>query len=224
MYESYRRRARDPGEDPREFLKMIEEFEKLKGHRHPKFCKILKIHYKYLMRIRAAAVEDIHVMKTEMIDREMVHDILIFVIHYCFASKAKFVAAETLPNLYAMMGSDVKAANNVWDMTDDFWLAGPWRGYLMSFIWRKMEMIRGFPVELPAVIQAQRKLAMVQAQLSRADAFNTIWKHLRQLKLNGFSGTVVIIHREHILTDEWIQSLFGVFGRNNTVIEGVDYL
>ena len=53
----------------------------------------------------------------------------------------------------------------------------------------------------------------------RAMVFSKYWERLYQLKRSGFSGRIAIVNCDYILTDAWLQSLFGIFGRDNTVIE-----
>lgn len=74
------------------------------------------------------------------------------------------------------------------------------------------------------VTSIRKKMVRVWMNMQRTSLFDRYWEKLYEMRRSGFRGRVAMVNREDVLTDGWIQSLFGIFGRNNTVIELVSIL
>ena len=216
---------------PTYFEEHVDWFESLRIiHRHPKTCNILRIFYRYLKRQKPRECPKFDLMRDEYVDYAMVWDML-SVIQFRFIEFEGRFTVKTLPNLYKLMGSDVDATFAVWDKARDRWTESTeWIALSAELVSRKMSLKPwndGF-IGLSDKLLI-RKVAVIKARMRRiwynslrADVFSTYWKSLYELKQSGFSGRIAIVNRNYILTDSWIQSLLGIFGRNNTVIEKVE--
>ena len=123
------------------------------------------------------------------------------------------------------MDSDAEATRAIWDCGRETWSESGWLVKIADLVCRKMV----FRTPIEEEITDEHQLRMVESVRNRpndellnkmrAMVFRKYWERIYKLKRSGFSGTIAIMNRDYILTDAWLQSLFGIFVRKNTVIE-----
>ena len=200
-------------------------FEEMVNHiqcvqeRAPKSAQILRIFYRNLQRDNPTVCPKLEVMRDDFVDFKMVQDMLCFIwqryIHHDYASNVNF-----LPTLYKLMDSDADSTKAIWDGHRQM------RGlvFIAEFISRKIglatefkdcytdEQLLGKVNEIRTGVERGWQIHM------RAAVFASYWQQLYELKRSGFSARVAIVNRDYILVDSWIQSLFRIFGQDNTEI------
>ena len=209
------------------FEAMIARVAHLLGQHDSKSFKILRIFHRNLHRNQPTVCPKLEVMRDDFVTTTMVHDMLFFIwqrgMHHDYVSTMRH-----LPNLYKLMGSmgsNVEATKEMWDWRDkqneEAMLA-----FIANCICRKIGLITGLAEFTNE--QVLKEVKEITSDMNRgwhthltAEVFHVYWQHLYKLKRSGFSGRIAIVNRYYILEDSWIQSLFGIFGRDNTVIESV---
>ena len=211
-------------------------FEEMVNHipfvreRAPKSSKILRIFYRNLQRDKPTVCPKLEVMRDDFVDFQMVHDMLFFIwqryIHLDYASNVKY-----LPTLYKLMDSDAETTRKMWEWgikDPDTYIIGLIS--IADFISRKIGLSTEYEARYTNE-QVLRKVREIRNAVHRgwhiymrAEVFGAYWQQLYELKRSGFSGRIAIVNRDYIWKDLWIQSLFGIFGRDNTEIEFVQQL
>ena len=195
-----------------------------------KCSKILRIYFRNLLRHKPTMCPKLEVMRDDFVDYQMVEEMLIF-IWQKYIYHDSFSTVRHLPTLYKLMDSDATITKAMWDwgVTDTKNnIAGlvP----IADFVSRKIGLITKYEDRYTHE-QVLRKVKEIRNVLNRgwdiymrAQVFANYWQHLYKLKRSGFSGRIAIVNRDYILEDSWIQSLFGIFGRENTMIEQMTQL
>ena len=197
--------------------------------RNPKSFKILRIFSRNLQRDQPTLCPKLEVMREDFVNYQMVYDLLYFVWSRCTAYY-HISTIKHLSNLYKLMDSDAKSTMAMWE----WGLSGQGQAWqlvnIAEFISRKIGLRTPWQSESTneEVLQIMRQITvdMNRGWLIhfRARVFSVYWDKLYRLKREGFSGRIAIVNRDYILDESWIQSLCGIFGRDNTVIERVTEL
>ena len=188
----------------------------------PKSSKILRIFYRNLQRDKPTVCPKLEVMRDDFLDFQMVHDMLFFIwqryMHLDYASNMEY-----LPTLYQLMDSDTETTGKMWEWGIKDHITGLFS--IADFVCRKIGMSTEYE-DRHTNEQVLRKVMEIRNAVERgcqiymrAEVFGAYWQQLYELKRSGFSGRIAIVNRHYILEDSWIQSLFGIFGRDNTEIE-----
>ena len=200
----------------------------LKGHteHHPKSWNILRIFHRNLQRHQPSVCPKLEVMRDDFVDKTMVWDMILF-IHIGHLRHEAGLTSSNLPNLYKLMDFDLNATKKVWDMARTCWREGEkWGWPIAEFVCRKIGL-KGTMVDVAALSDAELvimvksilvKMVRVWNNMQRTCSFDRYWDKLYEMRRSGFKGRIAIVNREDILTDGWIQSLCGVFGRNKTAV------
>ena len=166
-------------------------------------------------------------MKFDHVDMAMVMDMLMFIQLHQFSHEAAGTL-QHLPSLYKLMGSNASATSEVWDIARNHWTENTkWIWPIVEFVSRKigLETMSADKISDQELVikvdDIKNRIHRVGLNMIRAYVFNDYWETLYELKRSGFNGRIAIVNHDYILDDLWIQSLFGIFGRNNTVIERV---
>ena len=211
--------------DAKQFEEMIDACSSFVRQRAPKSFKILRIFYRNLQRDKPTVCPKLEVMRDDFVDFKMVHDMMIFIWQRYFdleySSNVRY-----LPTLYQSMDSDAETTRKTWEWgikepevhTSDLiciaecisrkiGLKSEYEGrYIHEQVLLKVKEIRN-------AVDRGCHISM------RAEVFGIYWQQLYELKRSGFNGRIAIVNRDYILEDSWIQSLFGIFGRDSTEIE-----
>ena len=195
----------------------------------PRSIKMLHIFYRNLQRDQPTICPQLEVMRDDFVNYTVVVDLLQIIMQRCSEYDASSTVSHLL-NLYKLMGTNTGSTKAIWDSGRDNWTDRE-RVAAMAFL-----ICRKAGLEIPSEVSCTKeeilgiamtlRMKMIRGwrNLLRADEFNQYWKRLYHLKQSGFTGRIAIVNRDYILKDSWIQSLFGIFGRDNTVIERVTEL
>ena len=218
-------------EDADTFEKYMFFWEKLLDSKcNPKSSKILWIFYRNLQRDKPTVCPELEVMRDDFVDYAMVRDMVFFIRanHIYFEG---VITSRCLPDLYKMMGADAEATKKVWNKARECWTdCHAWSWPITEIISRKIgysteNEYRKSDEELWRMVRNVRnKMISVWLNTVRAQIFSGYWLRLYELKRSGFSGRVAIVNRHYVLSDLWIQSLSGVFGRDNTMVKLIEEL
>ena len=195
--------------------------------KEPKAFKILRVFYRNLQRDQPTVCPKLEVMRDDFVDFKMVQDLLFFIwqrcVHVDTVSTIRY-----LPTLHKLMDSDAATTKAMWDWgarDADCQIVGLLS--IADFICRKVGVRTGYEDSFTndQVYQAVKEIRNALDRgwhiFMRTHVFGAYWEQLYKLKLSGFSGRIAIVNRDCILDDLWIQSLLGIFGRDNTEIERV---
>ena len=193
-------------------------------YHNPRSLKILRIFYWNLQRDQPKKCPTLEVMRDDFVDFAMVLDMFAFIQRGLKFSEATSTL-KYLPNLYRLMDSDAMATRAIWYLGRGTWSHCEGMNSIINLVSRKI----GLRVPGERKIADEDLSQMVNRfrgrmldgwhNKMRAMVFSKYWERLYQLKRSGFSGRIAIVNRGYILTDGWLQSLFGIFGRDNTVID-----
>ena len=213
-------------------LLLLQNSMKRHAEHHPKSWNILRIFHRNLQRHKPSVCPKLEVMRDDFVDETMVWDMILFIQNSHWQHEAE-VTSSNLPNLYKLMDFDLNATKEIWDMVRSCWREGQqWGWPIAEFVCRKIGLKATLvdaaalsEVELVRMVKDIRmKMVRVWNTMQKASVFDRYWDKLYEMRQNCFCGRVAIVNREDILTDGWMQSLRGIFGRNNTIIESVRML
>ena len=210
--------------DFEEYLNLVESHLKREQHGyHPKSMNILRLFYRYLQRHKPRVCPKLEILKKDYVNWNMVNDMLLF-IRLQQNMEENTATLIQLPNLYKSFGSDANSTQRAWDKPPNH-RVGSW-----EMMWPIADLVshkigsrilneESNEEALVDVKHSRMKIIRIWINLLRADVFHKYWKTLSDLKNTGSSGRIAIANLDWILTDPWIESLYGIFGRNNTSVD-----